>query len=265
MYRIRPACPADADKMVALVRQSFDEKLLPAMLYGCQGVAGYITEQLLVPCNLADTRYIVAEEGDTIVGCVELRLQKDNIFLNYICVSPDSRTKGFGNELLLWSIDHVKMDHHMRMSLDVFVHNDNAKRWYEKLGFVTEHYTDWWSIPIEIDGECKDLGMISGYPHCVRSYEAFGFSQFGLVTQKSAYTVGWLGSTWFRVTDPALLCDRVALASLTKMGPQRTILGIFPKEMGTSLPVDAERLCSSSRMSILLGSLLTTLNERLRR
>lgn len=261
MQRIRPANASDSDQIVGLIRDSFDKEILSAMLYGCKGIGPYIQEQISIPDDLSDTRYFVAEDADSISGCTELRLLKDTIFLNYICTSQQKREKGLGNKMLYQAIEYVRNNAHSKMSLDVFVDNTVARQWYEKLGFRAEYRIDWWKIPFVADSSMP--GKVSGYPQATKCYNEWGFSQFTAMTQAGSYTVGCLGPSWFRVTDPALLSDKSALSCLKTLDPDRMILGLFRDDGSFTVPDNAKKFCVSARMTIALDELFQNLKERL--
>jgi len=261
VQRIRLAYGGDSNQIVDLIRNSFDKDILSALLYGCKGISSYIKEQILVPNNLSDTKYFVAEDAGSISGCIELRLMKDAIFLNYICTSQQKREKGLGNKMLYHAIEHVKTRAHSKMSLDVFINNSVARQWYENLGFSEEYRIDWWKIPVVVKG--NDPGYVSGYPQASKCYNEWGFSSFTTMTQSSSYSVGCLGPSWFRITDPALLDDQSAMACLKTLDPDRMILGLFRDDSRFVVPDNAMKFCTSARMSVALDELLQTLKERL--
>jgi len=255
MICIRLASCIDAPKIVSLVRKSFNSRILNAMIYGCAGITQYLKSQISIPSGLSDTVYVVAESGGVIVGCVELRLLGDTIFLNYICTSRKMRNKGLGKKLLKKAVLIVKCRNHRRMALDVFADNHVAKQWYSKLGFARNYTTGWYSFPV-VYKKTGLVGKVSGFPQADLCHARFGFSQFSVHASKNSYSVGRLGNDWFRVTQKEILQDAEAVNTLAKLDARRKILGLFCVSKGQTLPRGADVLCESERMTVDLPILL---------
>jgi GNAT superfamily N-acetyltransferase len=255
---IRPAIDTDSEFIVQLIQQSFDAHILDAMIYGCHGIENYVRACILAPDKITDTVYFVAENDHRIVGCIELRLIGKVIFLNYICTEKKIRHKGLGSELLRKAIQLIGTTSYDKMSLDVFHDNLVAKTWYEKLGFISEYDTVWWSIPM-VDHPNAVKGKISGIAHANVSLREFGFSQFSLSTETTSYNVGKMGCDWFRISQEGLLNDDQALATLYQLEPARKILGLFRENAMLPSLERAKLFCRSARMSANLDSLLINL------
>jgi ribosomal protein S18 acetylase RimI-like enzyme len=250
---IRYAVPADAKAIVSLTEAGFRKELLNAMIYGCNGVTGFLERQISIPLEIADTVYIIAESDDVVVGFVEFRIYSDSVFLNYIGTSPQARHKGLATKLLGQGLLMVRTKHHKRMSLDVFRDNIVAQSWYEKLGFTAEYNAGWYKLAQEeIDDSNNLQGRVSGYSQSNLCYDEFGFSQFNITTAKGSYSVGMLGQEWFRVTQSELLFDASALFCLNSIDINRSILGLFKENEQAKLPSGAVCFCRSIRMNIEL-------------
>ena len=260
MLTVRPARQDDARAIVALVRAGFDKKRLGATIYGCKGMNSYIRQQMSVPDGLSDTVYIVGESRGSTFGCVEFKFLQDTIFLNYICVSHYHRQKGLGRELLRKALIIAKKDVRSKISLDVFCDNTAAISWYEKLGFKTDYYNNWWNIALPKTNK-SPKGIISAYGQANVCQRAFGFSQFGLTTGKNTYSIGRLGSAWFRVTQSEVLSDKEALTCLHVLDAKRKLLGIFPEDSKLRNPRMADMFCRSARMTMRLDKLLRSLSD----
>src|SRR4051794_40566091 len=118
--QIYPANINDASVIVEIFRQSFSPSLLNCMIYGCAGITKYVVRQIAAPRDIVDTFFGIAKLNQSILGCIELRLSTDTIFLNYIAVRPEARGKGIGTQLLRRSIEMVAQSFHRVMQLDVF-------------------------------------------------------------------------------------------------------------------------------------------------
>ena len=85
---------------------------------------------------------------------------------------------------------------------------------------------------------------------------------FRLITPGREYTVGCLGSDWFRVSGPELLADPGALAVLQRIDGQRRILALITgQDRPEALPRDASRIVTARRMSMDLDQLLANLAD----
>lgn len=253
VMKIRYAEPADVKAIVSLAEAGFRRELLNAMIYGCNGIAGFLECQISIPLEIADTVYIVAESDGIVVGFVEIKIYSESIFLNYIGTSPHNRHKGVATKLLGCAVLMVRTKHHKRMTLDVFNENIIAKSWYEKLGFTEEYNAGWYKVVQAELGEGDNLkGRVSGYSQSNLCYDQFGFSQFNITTAEGHYGVGMLGQEWFRVTQFELLFDAAALSCLNLIDANRSILGLFKEADQAKLPRGTVCICRSIRMNIQL-------------
>lgn len=257
--KIRHAYETDAEQIVKLMQQSFDRNMLNMMIIGCHGIGKYVKESIATP-KLSDTFYMVAEENGYIIGCIELRLTGKTIFLNYICTIENMRHKGVAIQLLRQAILTIGYSFYDKMGLDVFHDNFVAKIWYEKLGFISEYNSGWWSMPI-IAGNTNETGKVSGLAQANICQKKFGFSQFIVNTSTSTYTVGRLGSNWFRISQENLLNDDQAIATLYRLDPKRRLLGIFNDNVKSKALNGKKPVFRSVRMTVDLSFLLKKLTD----
>ncbi len=245
---IRCACADDAEGIVDVVRCGIDPELLDLTIYGCDGIGRYVRDQILARGSGSDTAYTVACEGPRVVGCAELRLVRDGLFLNYISVKPELRSGGLGGRLLLRAIEDSGRSTEGRMALDVFDHNDRARGWYDRLGFVYGDTSEWWEAPLG-QGRQRRGALICGYPQAVACHERFGFGQFRVQTEQGEYDIGLLGAGWFRLTAPAVLQDAPALTALRAVDGVRRLLVIAPVASAAGcMPAGSNRVAVSHRL-----------------
>lgn len=119
----------------------------------------------LLQNNMA--HYIVALNGNTIVGYCGMWLILDEAHITNVAVHPDYRQKSIGESLMLEMIRLAVQNGSNRMTLEVRPTNTAARRLYEKLGFVEsgrrkKYYTDnnedaiiMWKENLAGDGECS--------------------------------------------------------------------------------------------------------------
>ncbi|HEY0844740.1 MAG TPA: GNAT family N-acetyltransferase [Noviherbaspirillum sp.] len=252
MTTIRFATTADAGPIVALMKAAYDPKVLDVTIYGCDGIAQYLTAQLTLPPSLADTHYLVADNDGVLMGFTELRQVGTTIFVNYICTAADSRGAGIAQAMLRDGIRMVQRVNHASVSLDVFHDNTHARQWYRRLGFVPVGQTAWWGIHLAPVGAVP--GCLSAYAQAEACQRAYGFSSFTVATSAGNYTIGKLGTQWFRTNDATLLHDEEALASLMVLDPNRQLLALLPLEQPYAHH-HAAILHFSERLSIEIGAL----------
>lgn len=76
-------------------------------------------------------------DGDVIVGYYSLQLSDDNTCeLNNLCVSPEYRHKGIGEELVKHAFHIAKDLIRQKMNIGIVEENTVLRKWYEELGFV---------------------------------------------------------------------------------------------------------------------------------
>jgi GNAT superfamily N-acetyltransferase len=258
---IRLARADDAIGIVSVIRNGLASSLLEKIIYGCSGVTKYVYDLIKLPVFLSDTIYIVAVAEDQVVGCVELRFFRDEIFLNYIGVHSNFKSRGIGNRLLKAALNKINQDRYTKMRLDVFSYNTIARTWYESLEFQHEYSIGWWDIPIwELDDSASPI--IKGYPQAQVCQEKFGFSQFSLITQNGEYSVGRIGHNWFRLTQLNALMDSGVANALSHLDAGRRILALIQEgQMPPSVAENSQRVAGTERMCIELKRLVQNLNK----
>ncbi len=253
--RIRQARIDDADGIVAAIRDGFEPALLGLFIYGCAGIGRFVREQIAVRQAGCDTAYTVASRGDRVAGCVEMRRLRDELFLNYISVLSEFRSRDLGKSLLAAAIDDAREPVHARMSLDVLDGNARARRWYESLGFRCGRSTGWWDIPLPDSGGGPPCAVV-GFPQSQASHREFGFSMFRIVTEAGDHAIGRLGDRWFRIAGPGALADPAVPPALLRLDPSRRILALLPEDADVpSPPPRGRRLAVTRRMSADLDGL----------
>ncbi|MFD1471620.1 GNAT family N-acetyltransferase [Companilactobacillus mishanensis] len=70
------------------------------------------------------------------IGYSKIISNKDNFELERIYILQGNQRKGFGNLLMDHAISLAKLNHVSSINLGVWEHNENAKKFYAKQGFV---------------------------------------------------------------------------------------------------------------------------------
>ena len=202
-WTVRPAAATDAPDIVAIVRGAFPPRVLEAFIYGCEGTAKFVAEQIGVQDQGGDVYYTVATSDGRVVGCTATRPLPDRLFLDYIGVGADYRGRGLGRALLGAALCAGDTGEARDLVLDVFDFNTAAQQWYQRLGFQTGESTSWWQATLA-DAPPAPVRLI-GYAQAQACQREYGFSQFGIVAAGQHYDVGRLGAKWYRATNPAAI------------------------------------------------------------
>jgi GNAT superfamily N-acetyltransferase len=257
---VRVATPADAPSIVAAIREGFTPEVVALTVYGCSGVEDYVA-QVAALGPLSSTIFLVAGTGSGVLGAAEFSRSGHTLVLSYISVREEARYQGLGGILLSGGVDEARATD-ASMSLDVFEDNTRAFDWYRSLGFVALGRRSWWSAKLpEWDGSHNSDVIVSGFPQAEASHRAFGFSEFSVRTGAQSWSVGRLGDTYFRLTDPAGLASSDLLAALGQMNPARRILCLGDADApGAPKPERASLLMSAHRLTAPMTHLRSALS-----
>jgi ribosomal protein S18 acetylase RimI-like enzyme len=256
--QIRFAEPRDAAPIADLFCSVFSPDVVRLLIYGCKGAPEYIRMQLASAVPIGESAYFVAQAADRIVGAVELRRQSKRLLLNYIAVQPGCRGQRVGANLFSAAV-RMSSVHSGQIELDVLHDNAGAKRWYSRLGFATGASAEF--IELAPPGEAdEEPAYVSGLAQADLCQERFGFSQFSLITGKGTYSVGRIGDTWFRLTDPAAVRNPAIFAALNLLDPGRRIFAVVPES--SVRPAQVVRLLAKThRMAAEIPHLMSTLSN----
>lgn len=254
----RGATAQDAGRIVDLVRNSFEPIILSMTPYGCSGITAFNEGNLLAQRIGGDVWFFVCEIENQVIGCLELKLSIDSVFVSYICVDPIVQSHGLGSRLLRYGIEAVRQVHHHWVWLDVLENNHVARSWYEKLGFEAEFVTEWWQVTLP--KVSKSIGYVSGLPQAEASHNQFGFSQVNVTSPLGTYGVGRLGDQWLRITAPDFFADDAAIAMVADLAPERKAIALIRQEDATALTVfEKELRARTIRLRLELSSLSPTM------
>lgn len=189
---IRNATINDISFIVDIIRDANKDQL-DKIVYGQKGIYKYIESRILDK-NL-NTIYRIAELGNKIVGAMELRVDEETLFLNYIAVKSDMKNLGIGKAMMKNLINEKQYKY---LSLDVFEDNKIAYKWYSNIGFKIDSCSYW----IEIIGSVNEkVEIYSDNDIYTDLYYLNGFDIVKVTLQNKKYNVGIIGSNWFRLYE----------------------------------------------------------------
>ena len=166
--------------------------------------------------------WVGAYDPDLVAIC-EMRTLPQSLFLNQIYVAEGAQGSGIGARLTASAIDFCMHPAATSLELDVVDGNDRAHSWYQRLGLTALSAADWGLRPLV---EAKGWSALQGLPAADLLQEHYGFSTFNLLTEIRTYTIGRLGTEFFRVMDHRLLDDPGALSGLHALDSSRQLLCI---------------------------------------
>jgi len=258
---IRSARPEHASAIVSLVRSGFAPDVLAYTIYGCEGVASYIHEELSAAAGLSARQFMVAVAAESVVGVVDATLSS-RVHLNYITVHPAQQRSGLGTRMMteLAAFAYGRW-HRECIALDVLDTNPGVLRWYESLGFSIESTTHWWTGVLPTTAKpVKTRACVAGLPFALRSLDRFGFASVQIATDQGEHTVGLLGDRLFRIKSTDLQ-DPDLTYTLGRLDRSRQLLVVAEDDLVPDV-VWPRRVQTLRRMSALSESVLRLAERR---
>lgn len=138
-FSIRAATSADIPEINALVNGAYR---------GDSGRQGWTTEADLIDgtridenilgnlINRDDTTVLAYREGQTLLGCVELRKEGHKLYLGMLSVSPLSQNKGIGKKLMAAAELHAQQHKCTSIFMTVISVREELLKWYQRHGYV---------------------------------------------------------------------------------------------------------------------------------
>ena len=122
--------------------------LINSAYRGESGLRGWTTESHLLDGQRIDQEMLISnlnEPGATIlkytnttgqiIGCVNLQLQPDKLYLGMLTVSPDEQAKGIGRQLLEAAEQFAKEASRQVIGMTVITTRHELINWYLRRGF----------------------------------------------------------------------------------------------------------------------------------
>lgn len=99
----------------------------------------YGAHAIAMDANLV--KWLAAKNAPSII--IDQEAHEDEAYIDTVCVTPEARGKGIGTLLLQYAEELTKQHGYTKLSLNVETQKEDARRLYERLGFVI---TEPWSI-----------------------------------------------------------------------------------------------------------------------
>ena len=127
--RIRLAVPADAARITAVINAAF--RIAEEFFIDGNRITQAEVEQLL-----AKGAFIVAENGDTLSGCVYVELRGERSYLGLLSVDPDCQHGGFGSLLMREGEKYCRERGSHAMDILIVSLREDLPVFYQKRGYV---------------------------------------------------------------------------------------------------------------------------------
>ena len=137
--KLRPVCPDDNAFLLALYASTRAAELAQVQWQEGQREAfvkwQFEMQRREYDARFPDAEYHVILIDDQPVGRIWIGRTKEEIRLLDIALLPEFQRRGAGTSLLSWLIEGARRENKVLRHM-VFVLNDEAHRFYERLGFV---------------------------------------------------------------------------------------------------------------------------------
>lgn len=135
---VRPMAPDDLDDFLDLLEIVAAEQRYT----GTEAPIDREAKRARYLQGLSSDRYgslLATDRNGRIVGEIGLKDMRGLVEIGML-VAPEHRGEGIGSTLLRAGLDWARMRHAYKMTLQVWPHNEAARRLYQKFGFVEEGY-----------------------------------------------------------------------------------------------------------------------------
>ncbi len=126
---IRMAAPADAAKITAIINSAFH--IVEGFFFDGPRIGQAEVEQLL-----SKGAFLLAENGDTLNGCVYVELRGERSYLGLLSVEPNCQQSGLGSLLMRAAEDHCRERGSRFMDIYIVNLRTELPPFYERRGYV---------------------------------------------------------------------------------------------------------------------------------
>ncbi len=135
-FIVRQTSDEDADAIAHVVAAAFggDEQRIRARLTG----------ELREP----NARFYVGQLGGQVIGSLKVYLDGENAGIYAFGILPAFRQQGYGRELLMETIERLRLEGRGHVYLEVDIDNEPAKQLYRSVGFVLTTTYVYYDVPL---------------------------------------------------------------------------------------------------------------------
>ena len=135
---LRSAIATDVPMLQLITATAFDIPLEAVDWYTPDGVV-----------ESSDMRYYVAELDGKCIGKLDVQISEQGAFILGFGVLPEWRGRGYGKQLLQWTIQQLQQEQIEPVALEVMVENEQALSLYTSSGFTTTGCYDYYQIVVK--------------------------------------------------------------------------------------------------------------------
>jgi ribosomal protein S18 acetylase RimI-like enzyme len=218
--RIRDFERGELQQFLEIFVQAIPSAQLSRSIYLAPGVEAFLARLLEHPSLHSREQLWGVELKDTgFVAAAHTRLMGEYQHLNNYAVLPAFQGRGLGGRMMAHWESLARSQRARRLSLDVTLENEGARRHYARFGFSEEART----YEYRLQGspklnETTDVHLID-WAVAQACFGLYGFGRFALAVGSDQYSVD-LRSGEFRLRS----CDERLLAGLRSIDPARRIL-----------------------------------------
>jgi ribosomal protein S18 acetylase RimI-like enzyme len=125
---IRAAEAHDADALMRLINLAFRAER--------PFVEGDRLDVAEVRTRLTKDQFLLAMEGNALIGCVHVEAHRDGGHIGLLSVDPAHQQKGLGKQLMAAAEDHLRASGCKSASLRFINHRAELLRFYTRLGYA---------------------------------------------------------------------------------------------------------------------------------
>ncbi|MFD0621033.1 GNAT family N-acetyltransferase [Paenibacillus sp. GCM10027629] len=246
---IRPLHREDYVRVPIYTARWLPREVFERTVFSAHGYASFLQQNAGVPLRCQNDRFHGFYQSGQLQGFSEWKLRGTTVVLNNFFLNDAIRCLGVGSTYLQEMLLHFSKSGISHVSLDVFTWNQGARRFYERLGFDSEHISGWYELELEdaasfeVDSYDYNGIRMMNWAEAKAMNQCYGLGSFTLQGAFGEEAVGLLKDQYYRLRGEALRVKQVVLA-LQQLGEERKVL-----------ITDGNPHCTSTAMKLVNESL----------